>query len=63
MSVNGLVEPVVDGAGVGRGEEVEVLAAAVEDRLAGLDEAVGHGVGLVRLRARRARSPGSRCGW
>ena len=43
----GLVEPVVDRAGVGRGQEIEVLAALVESRLAGLGETVGHAGRLV----------------
>ena len=37
------VEPLLDRAGVGRGEEVEVLAGGVEDRLARLAQAVGDG--------------------
>ena len=42
-----LREPVEHRAGVGRGEEVQVLAARVEDRLGHLGQAVGDGERLV----------------
>ena len=47
MSLKDWSNQLTGGAGVGRGEEVEVLAAAVEDRLAGLDQSVGHRVGFA----------------
>ena len=47
--VAGLREPVEERTGVGRAEEVEVLAAAIEDRLGHLGEAVGDGERLVLL--------------
>ena len=63
MSRDRLVEPVLDRPGVGRGQEIKVLAAGVEDRLAGLGQAVGQGVGLVLVAGNRARSSGSRRCW
>ena len=44
-----LVEPLLDRAGVGRGEEVQVLAIRVEDRLARFRQAVGKAMTFARL--------------
>ena len=44
-----LREPLVDRAGVGRGEEVEVLAAGVEDRIGRVAQPVGDRPRLARL--------------
>ena len=55
-----LVEPVLDRAGIGRGEEVEVLAAGVEDRPARLGEAIGERERFVlveRVEPDRSGSP------
>ena len=45
----GLREPVEERTGVGRAEEVEVLAAAIEDRLGDFGQAVGDRERLVLL--------------
>ena len=63
MSVLDWSNQFLTGPGVGRGEEVEVLAAGVEDRLAGLGEAVGQRDTICPARAHRARSSETRLGW